>query len=67
VLSLLPVLGADATLLRVGRLARLVHLLRHVSAYARPGSSGPPAPLRPPGQWVVRPDRASRQHGRAVL
>ena len=29
-LSLLPVLGVDASLLRVARLARTVHLLRHV-------------------------------------
>jgi hypothetical protein len=30
-LSCLPVLGVDASLLRVARLARLVHLVRHVS------------------------------------
>jgi hypothetical protein len=29
--SALPVLGVDASLLRVARLARMVHLLRHVS------------------------------------
>jgi voltage-gated sodium channel len=30
-LSCLPVLGVDASLLRLARLARLVHLVRHVS------------------------------------
>ena len=30
-LSLLPVFGPGTTLLRLGRLARLAHLLRHVS------------------------------------
>jgi hypothetical protein len=30
-LSFLPVLGVDASLLRVARLARLVHLMRHAS------------------------------------
>lgn len=30
-LSVLPVLGASVSLLRVGRLARLVHLSRHIS------------------------------------
>jgi hypothetical protein len=30
-LSFMPVLGVDAPLLRVARLARLVHLTRHVS------------------------------------
>jgi hypothetical protein len=31
VLSTLPVLGVDASLLRLARLARLVHLMRHLS------------------------------------
>jgi hypothetical protein len=31
VLSTLPVLGIDASLLRLARLARLVHLVRHIS------------------------------------
>jgi voltage-gated sodium channel len=30
-LALLPVLGADVSLLRVARLARVVHLMRHAS------------------------------------
>jgi hypothetical protein len=31
-LSLLPVFGGDASLLRLARLSRMVHLLRHVSS-----------------------------------